>query len=231
MVVGGSNKSKRLESWPGSHINHVRAAIVDRPLKHIQVTIQGCFKACPFIPRAALAPEPLQYLLRSLNLTAFHAGSDRRTPDDVQPKNAAATPLQYLLRSLNLTAFHAGSEWSCCSIFWLDVIRCSSVGAAGAWLSDDLTQQQQAAQQGQRQSLGPKATKPAPTMAIAPTEAKVAGTPFQHLVSFSLLGSAGCACACWSFRPSNSRMIAGKLGVSVVSPGEVDGTRLSKTSC
>ena len=195
--VGGSSQSKRLESFPGVVIDLVRAAIVDRPLKHIQVTIQGCFKACPFIPRAALAPEPLQYLLRSLNLTAFHAGS----------------------------------EWSCCSIFWLDVIRCSSVGAAGAWLSDDLTQQQQAAQQGQRQSLGPKATKPAPTMAIAPTEAKVAGTPFQHLVSFSSLGSAGCACACWSFRPSNSRMIAGKLGVSVVSPGEVDETRLSKTSC
>ena len=60
--VGGSSQSKRFISWPGVDINLVRAAIVDRPLEHIQVTTNGCIGACACIPRAALAPEPLQYL-------------------------------------------------------------------------------------------------------------------------------------------------------------------------
>ena len=60
--VGGSSQSKRFISWPGVDINLVRAAIVDRPLEHIQVTTNGCIPACDSIPRAALAPEPLQDL-------------------------------------------------------------------------------------------------------------------------------------------------------------------------
>ena len=63
MVVGRlSSQSKTLESWPSAVIDLVRAAIVDQPLEHIQVTIHGCISACAFIPRAVLAPEPLQHI-------------------------------------------------------------------------------------------------------------------------------------------------------------------------
>ena len=59
---GGSSQSKRFESWPGGVLDLVWAAIVDRPLEHIQVTTLRCLTACVFIPRATLTPEPLQHL-------------------------------------------------------------------------------------------------------------------------------------------------------------------------
>ena len=62
MMAGGSSQSKSLESFPGVVIDLVRAAIVNQPLEHIQVTTLSCIKACPSILSPALAPEPLQYL-------------------------------------------------------------------------------------------------------------------------------------------------------------------------
>ena len=66
--------SKRFESGPGGVVDLVRAAIVDRPLEHFQVTTPRCKSACPFIPRESLAPEPFQYIqvtTLSCSLSAF----------------------------------------------------------------------------------------------------------------------------------------------------------------
>ena len=89
MVVGGSSQSKRFVSSPGPIGDHVRAAIVDRPLKHIQVTIPGCTSACVLIPGAALAPEPLQYLQVTTLCCTFACAFIPRAA--LTPK-----PLQYL---------------------------------------------------------------------------------------------------------------------------------------
>ena len=39
-----------------------RASLAPEPLQCLQVTTLSCTSACPYTPRAALAPEPLQYL-------------------------------------------------------------------------------------------------------------------------------------------------------------------------
>ena len=62
-----SSESKRYESCPGNFtreglIDLIRAAIVDRPLEHIQMPMYCSTGACSLIPRAALTPEPLEYL-------------------------------------------------------------------------------------------------------------------------------------------------------------------------
>ena len=62
-----SSESKRSESCPGNFtreglIDLIRAAIVDRPLEHIQMPMYCSTGACSLIPRAALTPEPLEYL-------------------------------------------------------------------------------------------------------------------------------------------------------------------------
>merc|ERR1712039_150862 len=87
---GGSGQSKRFESQFGvQRIDLIRAATLDRPLEHIQVTIHGCIAACPFIPWTALAPEPLQRLqVTTLSCTSACTFIPRAT--------LAPEPLQYL---------------------------------------------------------------------------------------------------------------------------------------
>ena len=60
--MGGWKVIKLFESCIGVLIHLIRAAIVDRPLEHIQVPFSCCHVTSILIPRAALAPEPLQYL-------------------------------------------------------------------------------------------------------------------------------------------------------------------------
>ena len=95
--VGGSSQSKLFQSWPGDVSNHVRAAIVDRPLEHIQVPSQSCSVTSPIIPRAALAPEPLQYLqVTALGCPPACIVIKRRKRAALAPE-----PLQYLHMASN----------------------------------------------------------------------------------------------------------------------------------
>ena len=74
MVVGGSSQSKRFESSPGPTVDLIRAAIVDRPLEHIQMPSPHSIKSGCLIPGAALAPEPLQHLqVTTLSCISAHA--------------------------------------------------------------------------------------------------------------------------------------------------------------
>ena len=88
-TLGCSSQSKRFESCIGVLIDLVRAAVVDYPLQHIQVTIAGCTRACRCIPRAALASEPLQYLQVTTPGCTFARPSTPRAA-------FAPEPLQYL---------------------------------------------------------------------------------------------------------------------------------------
>ena len=99
-TLGCSSQSKRFESCIGVLIDLVRAAVVDYPLQHIQVTIAGCTRACRCIPRAALAPEPLH----DLQIAAF-ADKDKEFPIQLEPL-LGCQPLQ----GLQLASAHCEEE-------------------------------------------------------------------------------------------------------------------------
>ena len=89
--AGSQVNSKRFESWPSPGGDLVRAAIVDRPLEHIQVTTPQFTRAYEIIPRARriLAPEPLQHLeVTTLSCTGASTCIPRAA--------LAPEPLQYL---------------------------------------------------------------------------------------------------------------------------------------
>ena len=51
-----------LLSCPCTSLLIPRAALAPEPLQYLQVTMPSCTSACAIIPRAALAPEPLHDL-------------------------------------------------------------------------------------------------------------------------------------------------------------------------
>ena len=62
VVEGGSSQAKRLKSGPGGVVDLVRAAIVDRPLEHIQMTTPSSLFTSLLIPRASILMRVLEHV-------------------------------------------------------------------------------------------------------------------------------------------------------------------------
>jgi len=114
--VGGSSQSKRCESSPGVFIDLIRAAIIDRPPEHIQMTPPSCpitspptpgasillcvlehiqmtFHSCPFTSDPIPGATILMQVLEHIKMTIFSC----HIPSPPTPRAALAPePLQYL---------------------------------------------------------------------------------------------------------------------------------------